>query len=120
VNTEVIVALTAAASSLIVFLFTRRAQLRGLNTTSDATIVTSAATLIASLETQINNLNVRLANLETERTADRLDSVAKLTIAHNENTRVAQIVASLQTDLDVAKGQITRLREHVLPDGEQE
>jgi spore coat polysaccharide biosynthesis predicted glycosyltransferase SpsG len=105
VNTEVIAALSAAAASLIVFLFTRRAQLRGLNTTADSTIVTSAATLVASLETQINNLTVRLANNEAARTADQLDNIAKLNIAHGENTRIALIVARLETDLDIAKGQ---------------
>src|SRR5438270_13985579 len=104
-NTEVIAALSAAAASVIVFLFTRRAQLRGLNTTSDATIVNSAATLVTSLETQVNNLTTRLANNEAARTADQLDNITKLNIAHGENTRIAQIVAGLQTDLDIAKRQ---------------
>jgi spore coat polysaccharide biosynthesis predicted glycosyltransferase SpsG len=118
VNTEVVAALAAAAGSLIAFLFTRRAQLRGLNTTSDATIVTSAATLVTSLETQINNLTQRLANNEADRTADRLDNTAKLNIAHTENTRIAELVASLQTDLDIAKRQIVELREHLTDLGE--
>jgi phage shock protein A len=113
VNPEVIAALSAAAGSLIAFLFTRRAQLRGLNTTADSTIVTSAATLVTSLETQINNLNQRLANVEAARTADRLDSTAKLTIAHSENVRMAETVASLQTDLDIAKRQIVTIRDHL-------
>jgi uncharacterized coiled-coil protein SlyX len=112
-NTQIIGVLSAAAGSLIVFLFMRRAQLRGLNTTSDATIVTSAATLVQSLENQIQSLTSRLENLEKERNADRLASIAQLNIAHTENTRISAMVASLQTNLDIAQRQIGTLRQHL-------
>jgi predicted nucleic acid-binding Zn-ribbon protein len=108
--------LTTPVVALLIYLFSRRAQLRQLNATSDATLVTSAATLVTQLQTQILLLTDKLAKLETERSADRTDFVEQLNRAHSENSRISVRVAQLQTDIDIAHRQIEELRDR-LPRG---
>jgi hypothetical protein len=102
--------LAGAVVPLLIYLFSRRAQLRQLNTSSDATLVTSATALVASLQDENKVLAVRIERLERDRANDRTDYAAQLARAHNENSRLAAQVAQLQTDLDIATRQITDLR----------
>jgi cell division protein FtsB len=102
--------LAGAVVPLLIYLFSRRAQLRQLNTSSDATLVTSATALVASLQDENKTLTVRIERLERDRTNDRTDYAAQLARAHNENSRLAAQVAQLQTDLDIATRQIADLR----------
>jgi uncharacterized coiled-coil protein SlyX len=104
------VVLASGAVPLFIYLFSRRAQLRQLNTSSDASIVTSAAALIAQLQQQILVLTEKLARQEGEAIADRANFMAQLNRAHGENSRVSAMVAQLQTDLDITHRQIEELR----------
>lgn len=104
------VSLFVAAIPLLVFLFSRRAQLRGLDTTSDATQITSAATLVAMLQDQIKALTLKLEKAESTASTDRTIATEQLTRAHDENSRMAGIIAALRTDLDIAHRQIEELR----------
>lgn len=104
------VVLASGAVPLFIYLFSRRAQLRQLNTTSDASIVTSAAALIAQLQQQIIVLTEKLARQEGEAIADRANFMGQLNRAHSENSRISAMVAQLQTDLDITHRQIEELR----------
>lgn len=102
--------LAVPAVTFIIYLLSRRAQLRQLNTTSDATLVTSAATLVTQLQAQIQILDDKTKRLERERSEDRIDFVEQLNRAHGENSRISVLVAQFQTDLDIARRQIEELR----------
>jgi predicted nucleic acid-binding Zn-ribbon protein len=102
--------LATPIGALLIYLFSRRAQLRQLNTTSDAAIVNSATTFVTQLQAQITMLNNKVAQLEAERTSDRARYVEELNRAHDENSRMSAIVAQLKTDTDIAERQINELR----------
>jgi hypothetical protein len=104
------VLLGSAVVPLIIFVFSRRAQLRQLNTSSDANLVTQATNLVTSLQDENKILTVRIERLERDRSADRSDYASQLGRAHDENSRLAAKVAQLQTDLDIATRQIADLR----------
>jgi hypothetical protein len=95
---------------LVVFFYTRRGQLRQLDTTSDATQITSAAKLADMMQTQIDNLTIKLEKAESQQTTDRTTLTEQLTRAHDENSRLAAIVATQLVDLDIARRQIEELR----------
>jgi len=102
--------LVGAVVPLITFLYLRRGQLRQLNTTSDATQITSAATLVALLQDQIKILTAKQDKIEGQQSTDRTNFTEQLSRAHTENGRMASIIATLHTDLDIAHRQIEELR----------
>jgi hypothetical protein len=104
------VSLSVAAVPLLIYLFSRRAQLRALDTTSDATQITAAATFAAMLQDQIKALTLKLEKAESTASTDRTNFTEQLTRAHDENSRMAGIIAALRTDLDIANRQIEELR----------
>ncbi|MGQ0774536.1 MAG: hypothetical protein ACT4NY_08985 [Pseudonocardiales bacterium] len=111
-----VVLLGGSAVPLIIFLFRRRAELRQLNSASDATLVTSASTLIDKLQedgnilrTQVADLNTRIEELEDEQRTDRVEFARQLTVAHDETARMSVVVARLKTDLAIAHRQIDAL-----------
>jgi gamma-glutamylcysteine synthetase len=95
---------------LVTFFYLKRGQLRQLDTTADATQISSAATLIALLQDQIKALTLKVEKAESQQTTDRTNLTEQLTRAHEENSRMAAIIAVQQTDLDIARRQITELR----------
>lgn len=110
--------LGGGAVQLVVFLFSRRAQLRGMDTTSDATIVNSATTLIDRLQKDGEtlralalSLNTQIEGLKNEQRIDRAEFVAQLTRSHDETARVSTQVAQLKTDLGITHRQIAELEE---------
>jgi hypothetical protein len=105
--------LGTVAVPLIVYLFSRRAQLRQLNTTSDATLVTSAATLVTSLQSQIKILDGKVAQLEGAQRLDRAGFLGELDRSHDETVRVSVLVAQLKTDLDICHRQVTTLQRRI-------
>jgi hypothetical protein len=105
-----VVSLGVAAVPLLIYLFSRRAQLRALDTTSDATQITAAATFVAMLQDQIKALTLKLEKAESTASTDRTNFTEQLTRAHDENSRMAGICAVLRTDLDIANRQIEELR----------
>lgn len=107
----VVLLLGTVAVPLLIYLFSRRAQLRQLNTTSDATLVTASATLVKSLQTQIEVLDAKIARLEQEQRIDRGGFVAELTRARDEILRLSGTVVALRTDLDIACRQLTELED---------
>lgn len=102
--------LTGAVVPLLIYLLSRGAQLRSLNTGSDATLVTSATTLVTTLQTEVGTLTGKIQRLERDRDADRADFAAQLGRAHDENSRLSVTVAQLQTDLDIVNRQLATLR----------
>jgi uncharacterized tellurite resistance protein B-like protein len=112
--TVVVAGLAAPAVALLTYLFSRRGQLRQLNTTSDAAIVTSASTLVTQLQTQVQILTEALEKLDTRRSADRTDFANQLARSNSETSRLALLVAQLQTDLVIANGQIEAMRKRVV------
>jgi len=108
--TTSMVAIFAASVPLFIFLFTRKSQLRMNNTTSDATQITAAAALVTMLQEQVKALDTRLEKAESDASTDRTRFTEQLTRAHDENSRMAAIIATLHTDLDIAHRQIEELR----------
>jgi uncharacterized tellurite resistance protein B-like protein len=106
--------LSVPAVGLLTYLFSRRASIRQLNTTSDAAIVTSASTLVTQLQTQVQILTEALAKLDDRRSADRTDFANQLARSNSETSRLALLVAQLQTDLVIANGQIEEMRKRVV------
>jgi hypothetical protein len=112
--TAIVAALSVPAVGLLTYLFSRRASIRQLNTTSDAAIVTSASTLVTQLQTQVQILTEALEKLDTRRSADRTDFANQLARSNSETSRLALLVAQLQTDLVIANGQIEEMRKRVV------
>lgn len=94
--------LTGVVTPLIIYLFSRRAQLRQLNTTSDATLVISLQAQIHVLDAKIEKADLRLVTEQAEWTE-------QLKIAHMENSRLALAVAKCQTDLDITNQRVVEL-----------
>jgi len=109
----VVAGLAAPIGGLLIYLMSRRGQLRALNTTSDASIVASATTLVTSLQSQVTQLTERIARLDGERNADRINFVEQLNRAHDENIRINVMAAQLRTDMDIATRQLAELRTHL-------
>jgi hypothetical protein len=95
---------------LVTFFYLKRGQLRQLDTTADATQISAAAELVAMLQDQIKELTIKLEKAESRQTTDRTNLTEQLTRAHEENSRMAAIIAVQQTDLDIARRQIAELR----------
>jgi predicted nucleic acid-binding Zn-ribbon protein len=102
---------------LIIFMLRRRAELRNLNTSSDATVNTSYRELVDTLrieakryEEQVKGLQERVAMIETRYETSQRQFTAQLNDAHIENNRLATRVAHLTTDLDIANRQVDDLR----------
>jgi outer membrane murein-binding lipoprotein Lpp len=105
-----VLVLTGAVVPLIIYLLSRGPQLRQLRTSEDTNLVTSATALVTSLQNEVAALNAKIERLERDRSTDRADYVAQLNRAHDENQRLATMVAQLRTDTDIATRQIDALR----------
>jgi hypothetical protein len=62
------------------------------------------------LQDQIKALTLKLEKAESTASTDRTNFTEQLTRAHDENSRMAGIIATLRTDLDIANRQIEELR----------
>lgn len=105
-----IAVLSTAVVPLLIFLFSRRSQLRELNTSTDANLVRSATDLATTLQLQVKFLTDKLDSLEADRTTERINYTQQLNLAHNENSRVSAIVAELRTNQDIDRRQIQELK----------
>jgi hypothetical protein len=99
-----------AGAQILVKLWSRRADLRQINTTSDLNLATANEKLITQLMRDGENYRTRVTDLEARVEKTTRDHAEQLTAAHAENSRLSGLVARLQTDLDIAHGQIQQLR----------
>jgi chromosome segregation ATPase len=106
--------LGGGASNLLVRLWFRKSEVRNLRQTGDATMLSSANTYVDTLQEQITKLNDRMTVKDSEHAEDKKNLSEQLTRAHDENRRLSNMVASLQTDLDIARGQIAQLQSRMI------
>lgn len=105
--------LGGSATQFLVRLLNRRALIRNLGQTGDATLLSSANTYVGNLQEQITKLDARLVDQQKDSEEDKRTWSDQLTRAHEENVRLSSKVASLQTDLDIARGQISQMNEQI-------
>lgn len=101
-----------AGAQLIMKAWTRRADLRQTNTAADLNLATANEKLITQLMADGESLRKRVQELEIKADQMTKNAAEQLMSAHAENTRLVQLVARLQVDLDIANGQLAQLRPH--------
>jgi chromosome segregation ATPase len=110
---------SGAGAQILLKLWTRRADLRNINSTSDLNLASANEKLITQLMADGENYRKRVSELETRVEKVTQDAADKITAIHAENVRLTGTVARLQTDLDIAQGQIQQLRSQLHPYGPQ-
>jgi chromosome segregation ATPase len=103
------VAVGGSAVQLTIFLLKRRAELRSLDTTSDATALTAATGYVVALQTDIQALKEEMAARRKEWDAERATYTEALESANRELDRLLSGSSRLKADLMVARSQITEL-----------
>lgn len=108
--------LGGSAVQLIVFLLRRRGELKKLDTESSVLTATAKNTqadatdkLIIRLQQDGETYRVIARELQAEMERLRRDTAEQLRIAHEEHERLTGRIATLQTDLDIARRQIRDL-----------
>lgn len=99
-----------AGAQLIMKAWTRRADLRQTNTAADLNLASANEKLIAQLMGDGESLRKRVQELEIKVEQVTKNAAEQLATAHSENTRLSQLAARLQVDLDIANGQLAQLR----------
>lgn len=125
------IAVGGGTVQLIIFLLRRRSELKSLDRNSEASLLTGASDFMASMQAaraedlkRIKELedsskrdraafNAAFTQLKTEKQHERTSLISQLSRANDENARLQSVVSQLQTDLNIAKGQITRMQ-HML------
>ncbi len=118
------VAVGGTLVQLIIFLLRRRAEIKKLDAEAKTTGATGSALLVDSatayavrLQERDVELTARVDKLETKLDEEQQRSLAAAAIAHEEINRLTQIVAQLRVDLDIANGQVDRLRRELSTPG---
>ncbi len=111
------VAVGGTLVQLIIFLLRRRSEIKKLDAEAKATGATGSALLVDSatayavrLTERDVELTSRVDKLETKLVAEVDKALAAANVAHEEISRLTQIVSQLRVDLDIANGQVDRLR----------
>lgn len=91
----------------------RRAELRKLDTTNDATALNSANAYIVSLQAGQKTSNDDIIILKNELKELRLSSESALTAASNQIERLSSELARVRADLVVANATISQLGEYM-------
>lgn len=99
-----------AGAQLIMKAWTRRADLRQTNTAADLNLATANEKLITQLMADGESLRKRVQELEVKVDQATRNAAEQLATAHAENSRLSQLAARLQTDLDITNGQLAQLR----------
>lgn len=102
--------LSVGSVQLIIFLLRRRTDLRAVDRTSEASLLTAATADAKELRGEIGGLKVELKQLRADSDTSRVAAAQRLETAHRENQRLTYDVASLRTDLDIATRQIQDLQ----------
>lgn len=95
---------------VIVKLVSRRSEIRNAALTTDATMLTSANSYVVSLQSQLDKQSERADTKEKDHIQDLKVVTQQLERANAENARLAEQLASLRTELNIAKGQIEQLQ----------
>jgi multidrug resistance efflux pump len=112
---------------LILFLLRRRSELRKLDTSANVdqsqvsinqnTIYQNMVDQLqedgAVYREQLKELRAGFERLQAQRLRDEQSASDSLRVAHAENTRLTTRVSQLTSDLDIANGQIERLRDEL-------
>lgn len=113
---------SGTAGTLLVFLLSRKSQLRATAADAGVKQATAQDLLIQRLQDdgatyrdEVKELKAQVDRLEARYDKAQRDFAEQLQVAHSENSRLATRVAQLQTDLDVAERQIVELRRRITP-----
>lgn len=112
------------AAQIMMKVYSRRSDLRQVNTASDLNVATVgeknagiSERLITQLQTDaeyhrtvVSDLQTKMDRLEDRAGTAQREYAAALRDASNENARLVSRVAELQTSLDIARGQIDEIQ----------
>lgn len=101
---------TGVGAQVLSKIWTRRADLRQINSTSDLNIAQAHEKLVNQLMADGETYRKRVLDLEARVEKTTTEGDEQLAIAHAENSRLSREVARLHTDLDIANGQLAQLR----------
>lgn len=101
---------TGVGAQVLSKIWTRRADLRQINSTSDLNIAQAHEKLVNQLMADGETYRKRVLDLEARVEKTTTEGAEQLAIAHAENSRLSREVARLHTDLDIANGQLAQLR----------
>jgi septal ring factor EnvC (AmiA/AmiB activator) len=104
------VAVGGGTVQLLIFLLKRRTELRALDRTSEASLLSASITDGQTLRAEIAELKEEVRQIRAERDQARESAAAQLETAHRENRRLTYEIATLRTDLDIATRQIEDLK----------
>jgi septal ring factor EnvC (AmiA/AmiB activator) len=104
------------AVQLMMWAFKHKKEMKALDRTSAAQLLTSSSEFAARLQADATAVRAELdkakqdiERLQRDRQTERRQLIMQLNQANEENTRLQSMVARLQTDLNIARGQIQRL-----------
>lgn len=110
--------LGGGATQLMMYVFRHRKEMKALDRTSAAQLLTSSSEFAArlqadsvSLRQELDKARTDIAQLQQDRQAERRNLIAQLQRANEENNRLQSMVVQLRTDLNIANEQIRRLED---------
>lgn len=105
-----------SGAQLMMYVFRHRKEMKALDRTSAAQLLTSSSEFAARLQAdatavreELNKARLDIDRLQQDRQAERRNLIAQLNRANEENSRLQGMVAQLRTDLNIANEQIRRL-----------
>lgn len=105
-----------SGAQLMMYVFRHRKEMKALDRTSAAQLLTSSSEFAARLQadaaavrSELDKAKQDISKLQQAKEDERRSWITQLTRANNENVRLQQMVAELRTDLNIANEQIRRL-----------
>ncbi len=113
---------------LVIFLLRRRSELKALDRTSEASLLTGASDFMARMQVERGadradlqrlreeaqkdreRFEEQIAQLRVAREQERRGLIAQLTRANEENGQLHSMIAQLRVELNIAKRQIDQLQ----------
>lgn len=103
------VALGGGTVQGLIFLFRRRAEIKELDAKADAIGLEAANNFITRLQLDADQLRQQVSNLRADHLRDVEEMTRRLVAAQEREVRLQREVATLRTDLEIARRQIEQL-----------
>lgn len=108
------------AVQLMMWAFKHKKEMKALDRTSAAQLLTSSSEFAARLQAdaasvreELNKARADIDRLQQDRQSERRNLIAQLNRANDENSRLQAMVGQLRTDLNIANEQIRRLNTYI-------